>query len=129
MKNDVTARYSLAFKQQVVSEVESGKLTIRSASKMYDLAEMSVYHWLRKFGQGRVIRRMVRVETPDEVNRLKEMERRNKELESALAKTQVKVLALEALIEVAEEHYKTDFKKNFGPKPSDEFSSGKPPSA
>src|SRR4051812_41581665 len=101
MKNDVNVRYSLAFKQQVVSEVESGKLTIQGAKRMYDVSDMSIYNWLRKFGQGRVIRRTIRVETPDEVNRLKELERRNKELESALAKTQVKVLGLEALIEVA----------------------------
>ena len=124
MKNDVIARYSLAFKQQVVSEVESGKLTVSSARKMYDVTDQSIYNWLRKYGKGRIIRRTVRVETPDEVNRFKELEHRNKELESALAKTQVKVLALESLIEVAEAHFKTDFKKNFGPTPSDESSSG-----
>jgi hypothetical protein len=41
-----------------------------------------------------------------------------RELESALAQSQVKLFAYESLVDVAEEHYGADFKKNFGAKRS-----------
>ena len=50
--------------------------------------------------------------------RIKELEARVRELESTLAQSQVKLFAYESLIEVAEEHYDADFKKNFGAKQS-----------
>ena len=126
MKKDTLVRYSLAFKQQIVSEVESGRLTAVSAEKIYDVSSASIYNWMKELGKGYLARRRIRVETLDEVSRLKELERCNRELESALARTQVKVLALESLIETAEGHFKVDFKKNFGPKESAEPSSGNP---
>jgi len=54
----------------------------------------------------------------DEKDRVKELEEKIKTLESALANEHVKNIVLESLIEVAEEHYKADFKKNFGGKVS-----------
>ena len=33
----ITIRYSTAFKQKIVSEIESGKLTIAKAKKIYDI--------------------------------------------------------------------------------------------
>jgi hypothetical protein len=35
----VTKKYSSAFKQKVVSEIESGKLSINEAMKIYDIGE------------------------------------------------------------------------------------------
>jgi hypothetical protein len=54
----------------------------------------------------------------DEKDRIKELEKKVRDLESALANAHVKNIALESLIEVAEEHYEVDFKKNFGGKAS-----------
>ena len=50
--------------------------------------------------------------------RIKELEAKVRELESTLAQSHVKLFAYESLIEVAEEHYDADFKKNFGAKQS-----------
>ena len=33
----ITYKYSTAFKQKVISEIESGKLTIAEARKIYDI--------------------------------------------------------------------------------------------
>jgi transposase len=115
---DVNVRYSLAFKQQVITEIESGRMRPAQAEKVYDVSIQSIYNWMREFGKDHLLRRTIRVETPNERQRIVELEEKNRQLESALAQTQIKVIALEALVEVAQEHYKTDFKKNFGSKPS-----------
>ena len=113
---DVNVRYSLAFKQQVITEIESGRMRPAQAEKVYDVSLQSIYNWMREFGKDHLLRRTIRVETPNERQRIVELEEKTRQLESALAQTQVKVIALEALVEVAQEHYKTDFKKNFGSK-------------
>jgi transposase-like protein len=126
---DVNVRYSLAFKQQVISDIESGRMRPALAEKVYDVSQQSIYNWMKEFGKEHLCRRTIRVETPTERQHLKELEEKNRQLESALAQTQVKVIALEALIEVAQEHYQADFKKNFGPKLSTGSAAADSPSA
>jgi len=111
-----TNRYSEAFKIQVIQEIESGKMRIGQARKRYGLGgDGTIRGWLNKYGKQHLLGKVVRVETPDERDRLKAIEKDKKQLESALAQTQLKVMALEELIRVAEEEYKIDIKKNSGP--------------
>lgn len=112
-------RYSLAFKQKVISEIESGKLTIAEARRIYDIGGgETIYKWLRQFGKNHLINRMVRVEMRDEQDKIKELKRQKQELESALAQAHLQNLCLEALLECVEEHYRVDVKKTFGQKAS-----------
>ena len=53
-----------------------------------------------------------------EKDRLKELIEENKRLKLALADATLAKQALESLIEVVNENYDTDVKKNFGQKPS-----------
>ncbi len=120
----INYRYSRAFKQKVISEIESGKLTIAEARKIYDIkSSPTIYCWLRKYGKNHLINKVVRVEMRDEKDKIKELERQKRELESALAQSHLKNLCLEALIECVEEHYVVDVKKTFGPKGSKKSSS------
>lgn len=110
-------RYSLAFKQKVVGEIESGKLTIREAHKLYDIGgSQTIQEWIRKFGKNHLLTKVVRIEMKDEKDKLKELEKEKRALESALAQSQLKVISLESLIESVEEQYNIDVKKNFGSK-------------
>ncbi|MBN1867335.1 transposase [Candidatus Sumerlaeota bacterium] len=61
-------RYSEAFKIQVISELEAGKLRSRChAQRRYGIAGNStVYKWLRKYGKQHLLPGVLRVETPDE---------------------------------------------------------------
>jgi len=121
-------RYSEPFKLHVVSEIESGHLTIESARRRYGITGgATVQKWLCNYGKNHLLGKVVRVELPEEKDRLKKLEAKVRELESALAQSQVKLLAYESLVEVAEEHYKADFKKNFGVKLSAEVLSGDKP--
>jgi len=112
-------RYSESFKLQVVLEIESGSLTIEGARRRYGIKGGStVQKWLHRYGKNHLLGKVVRVESPEEKDRIKELEAKVRELESALAHSQVKLFAYESLVDVAEKHYKADFKKNFGVKRS-----------
>lgn len=112
-----TKRYSEVFKLKVVSEIERGKYTIGEAARVYDITgSLTIYRWLRKYGKSSLIQKTVIVQTKNESDKIKQLEKEKRELESALAKTQVKLLAMETLIDVAEAHYQIDIKKNCGAK-------------
>lgn len=107
-------RYSLAFKQKVVAEIESGKFSIAKARKIYDIAGGStIPSWLKKFGKNHLLSKIVRIEMKDEPDKLKQLERHIQQLESALAQAHLKNICLESMIECVEEHYSIDVKKNF----------------
>ena len=107
-------RYSLAFKQKVVAEIERGELKIGDAQRIYDIrGNETIQSWIRKLGKNHLLNKVVRIEMKDEKERIKELEKQVKGLESALAQSHVKNIALESLIECAEEHYQTDLKKIF----------------
>jgi transposase-like protein len=110
-------QYSLAFKQMVVSEIESGRFSMAQAKRTYDIGGFAtIPNWLKKFGKDHLLNKVVRIEMKGEKDRIKELERQKRELESALAQEHLKNICLESLIECVEEHYQIDVKKNFGDK-------------
>lgn len=118
-KRPVVLRYSMAFKQKVVGEIESGKLTASEACRLYDIGgSTTIPRWLKKMGKNHLLAKVVRIEMKDEKDQVKELKRQKKELESALAQEHLKNLVLESLVEAAGEHYKVDLKKTFGEKGS-----------
>lgn len=114
-------RYSLGFKQKVVNEIEEGKFSIWRAQQVYDInGSATIKRWIKRYGKSHLLSKVVRIEMKDETDKIKELEKKIKALESALANEHIKAIALESLIEVAEEHYGVDFKKNFSVKESSE---------
>lgn len=112
-------RYSQAFKQKVIAEIESGQLTLAEAQRIYDIKSYgTIRYWLKRYGKHHLLPKIVRIEMRDEKDKLKELEKEKQELESALAQAHLKILCLESLIDVAEDHYQVNFKKNFGQKAS-----------
>jgi transposase len=108
-------RYSLSFKQKVVREIENEGLTISEARQRYGISGYStINRWLIIFGKNDLLNRIVRVEMKGEKDRVKELQAEIKKLKMALADTTIEKHLLETLIDVANEHYHTDLKKNFG---------------
>ncbi|MDX5478035.1 MAG: hypothetical protein LPJ98_06215 [Cyclobacteriaceae bacterium] len=107
-------RYSISFKKQVVEELEKGS-SYSYLQKKYDIrGAETIQRWVRSFGRDHLLNKSVRIETMDEKRRLKELEEENKRLKLALADSIVANKMLETLINVANDEYKTDLKKNFG---------------
>ena len=113
-------RYSFAFKQKVISEIESGKYSIEEAKRIYGIGgSETIQRWLKLYGKEHLLCKVVRVEMRGEKDRIKALEKRERELEKALADAHLKLIAMETLIENAKLHYNLDLKKNFGSKATD----------
>jgi len=104
--------YSLAFKLQVVREVEKGELTYKQSQKKYGIQGRStVLVWIRKHGilDWKELPTMSHKKTP---------EQRIKELEALLAREKEKVHVLNVAIDIADDMFKTDIRKKYLPKQS-----------
>lgn len=109
-----TIRYSISFKQMVVKEVEEGN-SIEFVRKKYDIGGGStIQKWIMAFGKHHLLNKIIRVETMNEKDRLKQLEQDNRKLKLALADAYMAKECLEGVIRMADEEYKTDLKKNFG---------------
>lgn len=80
-------RYSEAFKQQVLREFEEGKFSsVQAAVRAYGIRGGStIQGWMRRYSRTHLLRKVIRVETPKEINEAKELRKRVRELEKALA--------------------------------------------
>ena len=118
-------RYSISFKQKVVKEIEEG-LSISEAARRYEIKGGStIQKWLVKFGKNHLLSKIVRVEMKGEKDRVKELEAEVKRLKIALADATMEKYALKTLVDIVDEHYQTDVKKNLGQQLSKEVAKKK----
>lgn len=107
-------RYSISFKQMVIKEVESGEEMSFIRKKYGIRGSSTIQKWLIRYGKTHLINKVIRIETMNERDRIKELEKQLKEAKIALADSMLAQKCLETLIEEANKEYKTDLKKNFG---------------
>ena len=104
--------YSLAFKLQVVSEVEKGELSYKQAQRKYGIQGRStVLVWIRKHS-------ILDWKELPIVSHKKTPEQKIKELETLLAIEKEKVHVLNVAIDIADDMLKTDIRKKYLPKQS-----------
>jgi transposase len=105
--------YSESFKIKIVKEVEHGLLTKEHARKRYGIkGKSAVLYWCRKYGRENYpIMKSKNTKNPSIID---EKDKKIIELETRLKESQLKIDALESLIEVANEQYGTDLKKKVG---------------
>jgi len=126
--NRIKKGYSLSFKHQVVSEVESGSLSIKGALRKYGIpSHGTVLNWVRKFG---TFDRELQVKysmpkSPEQ--KLKELEakvrlleKQNHSLEKQLKFQQDKAIMFDMMIDIAEKELNIPIRK----KPVPEQSNG-----
>ena len=116
MKTSKATRYSEAFKRQVVDEIARGKFSSPYKAQMaYGIrGNGTVERWIRKYGREDLLPKRIRVETMEEIDRLKEARKRIKELEAALADAHIDNCLEHAFLEIACERMEVglaDFKK------------------
>ena len=109
-----TIRYSISFKQMVIREVEQG-INMEALRRKYDIrGGATIQQWIKLYGKQHLLNKIIKVETMDERDRVKQLEADNKKLKMALADAYMAKDCLEGVIRMANEEYKTDLKKNFG---------------
>ena len=114
-------RYSEAFKQKVLQEIETGTLTPAESVRKNGIGHCAtINYWMKKY-RPQLLRKVVRIEMPNERKKqdeIKKLKAEKQQLESALAQSQVKLIVMETLVEVASRELNVDLKKTFGsPRP------------
>ena len=101
--------YSLAFKLQVVGEVERGELNYNQADRKYGIqGNVTVAKWMKKYSS-------LEWKQLPTVSHKKTPEQRIKELEELLAREKEKVLVLNTVIDVADEMLNANIRKKHLP--------------
>lgn len=104
--------YSLAFKLQVVGEIERGELNFDQADRKYGIqGHCTVSKWVKKYS-------ILDWKELPVMNKQKTPEQRIKELEALLAKEKEKVHVLNTAIDIADEMLQTDIRKKYLPEQS-----------
>lgn len=119
MEAKLVYRYSEAFKIDVVKELESGKFdNINQARCHYGInGSATITNWLKKYGRRNLCPKVVRVEKPNEKDRIRQLKEEIKELKMALGETQAKRVLGNSYLHLACKELGTDvesFKKKAG---------------
>lgn len=101
MVSGKVVRYSEAFKQQVVEELEAGRFgSPYEASQAYGVDQSTVKRWARQYGRAHLLRKVVRVAKPDEPGEIKRLKDRVRRLEAALADSHMDQALDESFFEI-----------------------------
>lgn len=109
-------RYSEAFKQKVISEIERGKLSsISEANRVYGIrGAETVNRWIRQYGREDLLPKKLKIETVKERDELKEARKRIRQLEAALSDAHIDCSLGDSYLKIACERLGidvSDFKK------------------
>jgi transposase-like protein len=105
--------YSKEFKQQIVSEFESGKFSVLQMERLYGVSNATIYNWIYKFSTFNERGLRVVEQKHSHMDKVKELEKRIKELEGAVGRKQIKIDYLEKMIEIAKDKFDIDIIKNY----------------
>lgn len=112
-----TRRYSDAFKRQVVESVEQEGYSQQQAADLYGCSQESVRRWIKQYGKNHLLNKVVRIQTMDEADRIKELTEEIKKLKAALADAHIDQTISESYFELACQRLGVDpeeFKKKHG---------------
>jgi len=115
MANEIK-QYSEAFRRQVVTEYEAGSGLSELRQKYGIGGRSTIRKWVAKYGSAGFRHKLLRIQTSQEVKRVKELEKQVEQLERALARMTLEKLKLESMVEVLQEEQNPEnVKKNAAP--------------
>lgn len=110
--------FSDEFKLKKVREIERKQTTIAEICRTYEVHRWAVSQWMYKFGSNRTKGTKLIVEEESDTLKIKELQSKIAELEGLLGQKEVQLSFQNKLIEIAENTYGIDIKKNSDTKPS-----------
>ena len=121
-RNDkVIRRYSEPFKLKILAELTTGKLNKSQLGKLYGINPTTINEWIKKYNRKDLMNTRVKVETKDEISRIKALQKEIQQLKKLLLKKDLDALVLDSYLEVAAEDlgYKSvsELKKKLNIKP------------
>ena len=111
------SKYETSFRRWLVCEIESGQMSWQEARSRFNLPHRfdKVYKEWQKRYSDQIILTLPLMKAVDRKNN-QELEKRVRELEKQLELAQMKVVALNTVIDIAEKSYKLEIRKKSGPK-------------
>lgn len=110
--------YEIAFRRWLVRELDAGRITVGDAIERFNFNPKSagtlIGSWRKKYAPA--IALTLPVMTEKEKHKLEALQKQLKQMAKQLEDTQMKNIALETMIDVAEEKLKIDIRKKSGPK-------------
>lgn len=104
--------YSEEFKKEIVSFYESRKYSVLQLERLYGVNNVTIYHWIYKFSTFNEKGIRVVEMKDSNIDKLKQLELKIKELEQAVGQKQIKIDYLEKMIDIAKDELNIDIKKN-----------------
>lgn len=109
--------YEVSFRRWLVSQIDAEKMSVQDARDRFSLGRDYVRilkNWQERYSEE--LRISLQSMTPkDRVDNSK-LEKRVKELEKQLELAKMKIVALDTMIDIAEQDYKLEIRKKSGPK-------------
>ena len=110
--------YEIAFRRWLVRELDAGRLTVGHAIERFNFnpanADALIRSWRKKYTSEIAI--TLPVMTEKERQKLEALQKQLKKMEKQLEDSQMKNIALETMIDVAEDQLKVSIRKKSGPK-------------
>jgi hypothetical protein len=111
-------KYETSFRRWLVCEIESGRMSLQEAKSRFKLPYYfeGVYRnrWQPKYSDEIVL--TLPLMSAKERTDIQSLEQRIKELEKQLEYAQMKIVAMNTVIDIAEKSYKLEIRKKYGPK-------------
>ena len=112
MAKQVYKRYSEAFRIQVVREYEQEGISLNALRQRYGVTITTIQKWIKKYSTQGLRYELMTIQTPEERDRLKQLEAENARLKMLVADLTLEKAILESTVAVIEEEYGIDVKKN-----------------
>jgi transposase-like protein len=107
-------RYSLCFKQSVVSCIEQDGLSLEAARRKFGIGGTgTIQRWLRQFGRHHLLNKVVMVQTLSERDELKRLRSELKALKEQYAELAIDHKITLKTLEVADEMFDLGLKKKY----------------
>ena len=110
--------YEVAFRRWLARELDAGRITVGEAIERFNFnpsnAAPLILHWRKKYASS--IDVTLPVMTEKERQKLEALQKKMKQMEKQLEDAQMKNIALETMIDVAEDQLKISIRKKSGPK-------------
>ena len=109
--------YEVSFRRWLVSQIDSEKMSIQEAGDRFSLGKCYVRiikNWQERYSDELHV--SLRAMTTKEKADNEKLEKRVKELEKQLELARMKIVALDTMIDIAEQDYKLEIRKKSGPK-------------
>lgn len=110
-------KFETSFRRWLVQEIESGRMSLQEARSRFQLPyffDQSYKEWQKKYSQ-EIVLSLPLMNAKDRID-IKKLESRNKELEKQLELAQMRLTAVNTIIDIAEKEYKLEIRKKSGPK-------------